>query len=267
MEQLFGTKEISNIVIKTNSPITLGNKQLVSGEPIFYLENAQLTELSQSSTPIFSRGGRGNIPLIIWEDQGDVRFRMTAGTMTKEMFSMALGAQIFDSQSDGSKYIAYHEDITLDNEGHGVLHYTPITSRPFFCFIYQNGIIQDKITQYTLTDKNIFLSNGYAYSTIRLDYYFLYGDNLTTYQIEQRKLSSLLRLEAVLPWKGENDGMDSTMILTIPQLRAVNGMRMTFGTQANPNVGVFDFIAIPQHNVSSANLAVMEMVQLDSDIL
>lgn len=265
MEQQFGMKDIEKVVIKTNGNITIGNRSLVTGEPIFYLEKAQLSQLSQEVVPIMSRGGRYNQPLIIWENASEVKFRISNGLITPTTFGLLNGMNALSTPQDVSRYLHYAEDVTLNENGVGYLKFVPIESKPIFCFLYQNGVLQDKISSFTINNSQIVFDSDHGYKTVRCDYYFLYEEPLNLYYIDKNKFNSYLSLEAQITWKGEGDGLNKTVLLRIPQLRLINGMNLVLGQRANPIVGTFDFIAVPQ-KVLSSDTMVLEMIQLDEEI-
>ncbi|MBQ2593950.1 MAG: hypothetical protein II567_11810 [Candidatus Riflebacteria bacterium] len=45
----------------------LGNKDIVKGQPVFYLDTAKTSTIEGAATTVYAEGGRGNTKLIAWE--------------------------------------------------------------------------------------------------------------------------------------------------------------------------------------------------------
>lgn len=60
-------REIANVVFRATQDITLGNKSIVKGQPVFYLDTAKTSTIEGAATTVYAQGGRGNTRLIAWE--------------------------------------------------------------------------------------------------------------------------------------------------------------------------------------------------------
>lgn len=58
-ERYFGTKELYDVVLKANTPMTFGSRKVEIGEPIMYFEKVNFASLNEQSHPIMARGGWG----------------------------------------------------------------------------------------------------------------------------------------------------------------------------------------------------------------
>ena len=73
-DQYFGIKELYDVVLRAKTPMDFGKRYVEAGEPVLYFENISMSVLSETSRPIFARGGWGNMPHVIWEDRSEVMF-------------------------------------------------------------------------------------------------------------------------------------------------------------------------------------------------
>ncbi len=265
MDQRFGMQELYDLVIKANSAMNFGNRALEAGEPLFYLNTVQMSALSESVTPKIARGGKGNFPLVVWEDRSEVRFKMTAGLLTDRMFGLLTAANIFSVPANSTTYVQFSEEVTLDSNASADLLYAPTTDRKIFCFVFHNEIMQNKIQHTNLIGNKIYFNTEYANSTVKVDYYYIYGEPSTLYQINRQRFNGLFTLEAKIYWKGEMDGMNITNTLTMPKVRISSDMNFIFGAQSSPNVGTFELTALPEKN-SYSDYSIMEIIQLNEDI-
>ena len=89
-DQYFGTKELYNVVLKATENTKFGARNLEKGEPVTYFDHIQIATLDEHINPVYARGGRGNDPLVIWEDRQQVGFNLTFTVIVKSDMLISL---------------------------------------------------------------------------------------------------------------------------------------------------------------------------------
>ena len=107
--------------------------------------------------------------------------------------------------------------------------------------------------------------NGDESKEYLIDYYFQYGKEALIYLIKKERFNGTFLLEGKFYTKDENDGLNSTNILTMPKVRVVSDINLRLGERADPTVSVFNIVAMPDRAEDSENL-LMKIVRLDEDI-
>lgn len=264
MDQYFGTKELYEVVLKANTPMNFGSRKVEVGEPILYFEKVNMAVLNEQSHPIMARGGWGNMPHVIWEDRSEMTFSLSEGVMSSIGMGVLMSANMMESKKDGNVYLQKKEGPFSLYKGKYTLSQTPALNKKIFCFEYDRETIQKKV-DFTIDGKVLSIENGDESKEYLLDYYFQYGKEALIYLIEKERFNGTFLLEGKFYTKDENDGLNSTNILTMPKVRVVSDINLRLGERADPTVSVFNIIAMPDRAEESENL-LMKIVRLDEDI-
>lgn len=158
------------------------------------------------------------------------------------------------------------EVLALDLDGEGELSQLPSGNKPIFCFIYRNGIIQEKVAYTTLVLQTIGFGVAHAGDNVVVEYYYEYGDSATLYIIDKNRFNGLFTLEAKMEMKGDTDGLSQTMLVTIPKMRILSSINLRLGETASPVVSVFTIMALSQKTPYSES-SVIEFIQLQDDVI
>ena len=159
MDQYFGTKELSEVVLRANTPMQFGSRMIEEGEPVLYFENISLSMLSEKSKPIFARGGWANMPRVIWEDRSELQFSIIEGVMSAVSMSILLSANVLQKEEGTPMYIHMKEGpmelstlpVIINNEEKQVpyftLKYKPVfyPEKKIFIFDCDRKAIQQKL--------------------------------------------------------------------------------------------------------------------------
>ena len=260
-----GLKELSSVVIKAYSDITIGNRKFSAGEPILYFEKVQVSELSEGSTVVAARGGWGNYPHVVWENFNGFGFTLTEGVLSTMSLGVLINTGVFDYEA-GEKIlkIPRREKLEVSN-GLVTAKYQPLEDK-FFCYtLDDNGFVDKKIENYTINnDKTIDVGTMYNDEYILIDYYFNYEKEYTKYSVGNKRLDGFLSLEGKAYLKDENYGVNRTFFFEIPKMKITSNLDIIMGEKASPTISVFNVIGVPIKE--NNQWVVSRMYLLDEDI-
>lgn len=195
-----------------------------------------------------------------------MNFQLTAGVLTEIGFGLLTNAKIMDNGIDDTILVPKTEILALDILGNGELTESPSGRKPIFCFIYKNGIIQEKIAHSGLSEKILSFGADHIGDNVLVEYYYEYGGQATLYIIDKNRFQGLFSLEAKMEIKGDTDGLSQTMLVSIPKMRMMSNLNLRLGQTANPVVSVFNIMALSQKTPYSES-SVIEFIQLYDDII
>ena len=72
-------------------------------------------------------------------------------------------------------------------------------------------------------------------------------------------------LEGKFYTKDENDGLNTTNVLTMPKVRVMSNINLRLGERVDPTISVFNIIAMPNKTEMSKDL-IMDITRLSNDI-
>ena len=136
--------------------------------------------------------------------------------------------------------------------------------KKIFVFSYDRNCIQEK-KEFELQGNKLIVKNGNPLEQYVIDYYFEYGEEALVYLIEKERFNGTFSLEAKFYTKDENDGLNSTNLLTMPKVRVMSNINLRLGERAEPTTSVFNIIALPEKGRMSKTL-IMDIVRLGKDI-
>lgn len=295
-DQYFGIKELYEVVLRAKAPMDFGNRKIEIDEPVLYFENVSLATISEVNAPIFARGGWGNMPHVIWEDRSEVTFSMSEGVMSNLsmsiLFNSKVGSErteeIIVNKREGPMQLTSRTVNGTTIEGLFPLSHTPILppKRKVFIFEYDRDVNQKKVYGRLINDvpdafdsnkvqpyiqvydsKN-FQPENLADNTKQylIDYYYNYESEALVYLIQKERFNGLFSLEGKFYSKDENEGLNYTNIIYMPKVRVVSDINLRLGERANPTVGQFNIIGMPETIGSNKKGLLLEVTRLDADI-
>lgn len=267
IDQYFGTKELYEVVLKANTTMTFGARQVTEGEPVLYFEKVNIAQLTERNTPIMARGGWGNMPRVIWEDRSEMTFQLTEGVMTSVGLGILTSARMVSeaNQHDAALYIPQKTGpFYLENDGTYFLPRTPSLNKKIFCYEFSRDTIQKKV-DFSIDGNVLKIEEGDLGKTYLLDYYIQYGDEAIEYFIEKERFNGTFSLEAKFYTKDENDGNNTTNLLYMPKTRIVSDINLRLGERADPTISVFSIIAMPTQTEESREM-IAKIVRLGVDL-
>lgn len=260
--QEMGIKELEQVVLKAREDITIGNCDFEAGEPILYFKNLQIAQLTENTAIKAARGGFLNQPLVVWEDRSDVTFQLSNGTLNQISLNLLLEA---DTLQKKLVYVPFQEQIVLDESGQAFLSHSPEQSRKRFYKLCKANNLQNRLIPLEENDQLVSFGRDYAYETISADYYFLPDNQPLTYCMNRERRNNLYTLEATFYLKDENEGLLHTGILEMPKVYITSNINLRMGERADPTVGVFRIVAMPETSDDYEAL-VCRVSYLDEDI-
>ena len=265
VEEYFGTKELYQVALKANAPMNFGFRKIEVGEPVLYFEKVNIALLSEESNPVMARGGWGNMPRVIWEDRSEVNFTLSEGVMSAVGMGILTSARLLEGGTKDVLYVQKKEGpFELDENNSYRLSYTPSLDKKIFVFSYDRNCIQEK-KEFEIQGNKLIVKNGNPLEQYVIDYYFEYGEEALVYLIEKERFNGTFSLEAKFYTKDENDGLNSTNLLTMPKVRVMSNINLRLGERVDPTISVFNIIAMPNKTEMSKDL-IMDITRLSNDI-
>ena len=299
-DHYFGIKELCNVVLRAKTPMRFGNRLVEENEPILYFENISVSLLSETSNPIFARGGWGNMPHVIWEDRSEVVFSISEGVLSNISMGILLNSKIGTEQQHDIFVSAQEGPMdlmtcTTNENGEQVekTHLLQLSHFPFidqkhkaFIFEYDGTAIQKKVygkitpivnnfynandtfVQVFKTKELDSVQNNFADNTKQylIDYYYKYDTEALVYSVQKERFNGLFSLEGKFYSKDEDMGEDYTNIIYMPKVRVVSDINLRLGERANPTVGTFNIVGMPETTVGHKDGLILEITRLDKAV-
>lgn len=262
-QEYFGLKELHSVVIRAKGPIIIGNREFEDGEPVLYFEKIQIAQLKEGNKIKAARGGFGNYPHVVWQNFNDMTFQMTEGVLSKMSFSMLSNAGIFDKGDSEEDIIKVPKRETLEvYNGQVETLQEPLTEKLFIYVINEDGVICEKIKDFTIESNKITVGEEYNDKRIIVDYYFNYINKYYQYILGSKRIDGLLSLEGKAYFKDDIHGAKKTFLFEIPKMKITSNLDVIMGEKASPAVSVFNIVGLP---IKENNQWVVSKMNLLSD--
>jgi hypothetical protein len=236
---LFGTKELYDAILKTTYPIEINGRNFVSGEVVAAFDEIKMAFIGDERIIRQASGGYNNTSLILWDDVKDVRIKFAQGIFTKVQFAIMTNSKLIEPVVQKDREISYCEELESDNVGNFTLKFTPL-QKEFFIY---DKITGNKIMEYTIVDKLVHIPTVYTDVIVR--YLFLYNDRMRCVKVGTPLINGYLTFEGKMRLKDRTDGYETTGILKIPKLKLMSDLSIQLGEEANPLMSQFEAIGYP----------------------
>lgn len=265
MLEKYGVKDLTRIVFRAYRPMKIGSRDIAQGEPVLFLDKAQVATVRQASSARMARGGRGNYAHIIWEDHRDLTLSIIDGVCSPIGYALITNLLTKDlPPQNGTTVLTQTDIVEVDTPGWAYTRFSPIAEKPIFIFNYKNGVIQEKIETFAVDGDKIVLDNSYAGSTILVDYSYYYGEAIKEYTLSKDRFNGLFSIEARFYRRSES-GNESSNILTIPKVRIISDLSLRIGDDvAAPMLSTFNIVALSEE--TNGEFVTMNMLQLGEDV-
>ena len=162
-------------------------------------------------------------------------------------------------QNEGEQIIPINVRQEYESDDRGKIIIGRTLCEPIFVYDKNTG---KKITGWTATTDSILLNE--AYKSVVVDYWYDYDNGCVTMTVGRPLTRGYLSLTGKMKVKDGVTGKVTTGIITIPKLRLMSDLSMRVGSDAIPQVGRLDAVAVPEG--VRGQQKVMEIIFLNDDI-
>lgn len=257
MTNELGFKELYEVSLKTTLPIEVSGEKIETGETIAVFDRIQIANFQEIKNIASANGGWDNRAHIYWESTKEIKINFTQGIFSKIQLALMSNAKLIENQGEQIIPINSREEYETDADGKFTIERT--LREPIFLYDKHTG---KKITNWSRSGNTIYL--GSAYQEVIADYWYDYDNGCITMTIGQALTRGYLSLNGKMRVKDDDTGKVKTGIIRIPKLRLMSDLSMRVGSDAIPQVGRFDAVAVPEG--ARGQSKVMEIIFLNDDI-
>ena len=257
MTNELGFKELYEVSLKSTSNIEVNGVQIEPGETIASFDRIQIANFQEIKNIASANGGWDNRAHIYWETTKEIKINFTQGVFSKTQLALMSNCQLVENEGEQIIPINVRQEYESDDRGRIVIGRT--LREPIFVYDKNTG---KKITGWTATTDSILLNE--AYKSVVVDYWYDYDNGCVTMTIGRPLTRGYLSLTGKMKVKDGVTGKVTTGIITIPKLRLMSDLSMRVGSDAIPQVGRLDAVAVPEG--VRGQQKVMELTFLNDDI-
>ena len=162
-------------------------------------------------------------------------------------------------RNNGNEAIVLNAREVFETDEDGLITINKTVLQPIFIYDAVTGV---KITDWTITGNIISLNQ--QYKNVIVDYSYEYDNGYTTLSVGNSLTAGYFSLIGKMRVKDDVTGKVTTGILKIPKLRLMSDLSIRLGSDAIPQVGRLDALAVP--GGARGQTKVMEIIFLDDDI-
>ena len=257
MTNELGFKELYEVSLKSTSNIEVNGVQIEPGETIASFDRIQIANFQEIKNVASANGGWDNRAHIYWETTKEIKINFTQGVFSKTQLALMSNCQLVENEGEQIIPINVRQEYESDDSGKIVIGRT--LREPIFVYDKNTG---KKITGWTATTDSILLNE--AYKSVVVDYWYDYNNGCVTMTVGRPLTRGYLSLTGKMKVKDGVTGKVTTGIITIPKLRLMSDLSMRVGSDAIPQVGRLDAVAVPEG--VRGQQKVMELTFLNDDI-
>ena len=250
-------KELYEVSLKSTLPIEVSGTKIEAGETIASFDRIQIANFQEIKSVASANGGWDNRAHIFWETTKEVKINFSQGIFSKIQLALMMNAQLINNEGEQIIPINKREEFESDEHGKVVIGHT--LREPVFVYDKATG---KKITGWTSTTDSITLNE--AYKSVIVDYWYDYDNGCQIMTVGRPLTQGFLSLVGKMRVKDDVTGKVKTGIISIPKLRLMSDLSMRVGSDAIPQVGRLDAVAVPEGGRGQSK--VMEIIFLNDDI-
>ena len=250
-------KELYEVSLKSTLPIEVSGTKVEAGETIASFDRIQIANFQEIKSVASANGGWDNRAHIFWETTKEVKINFSQGVFSKIQLALMTNAQLINNEGEQIIPINKREEFESDEHGKVVIGRT--LREPVFVYDKTTG---KKITDWTSATDSILLNE--AYKSVIVDYWYDYDNGCQIMTVGRPLTQGYLSLVGKMRVKDDVTGKVKTGIIKIPKLRLMSDLSMRVGSDAIPQVGRLDAVAVPEGGRGQSK--VMEIIFLDDDI-
>lgn len=295
LENWVGMKELYDINIRVNQPVTFCGKKFEVNETILNFERAEIAQINENKSRTRILGGFNNNLLMDWETDREIGFGITHGILSstslallsnstlseKENISVPFQEKIKTMEENGEwyillKYIPNHISGSFGIQGNpeneqmpmGRRDWLPLKPLPpikdkfIFCYDAESG---KKILNFDIIGNKIIFKA--QHNEIFVDYTFNYGQQSLQLNMGNILFNGFLNLTAKMTTKNYMTGEPATAVLLIPKIKLQSSILLQLGSQLDcAAVSDFTFIGYPEEGRHKDDQVVCRMYFLPTEL-
>lgn len=250
-------KELYEVSLKSTLPIEVSGTKIEAGETVASFDKIQIANFQEIKSVASANGGWDDRAHIFWETTKEVKINFSQGIFSKIQLALMTNAQLIKNEGEQIVPINKREEFESDEHGKVVIGRT--LREPVFVYDKATG---KKITGWTSTTDSIMLNE--AYKSVIVDYWYDYDNGCQIMTVGRPLTQGYLSLVGKMRVKDDVTGKVRTGIIKIPKLRLMSDLSMRVGSDAIPQVGRLDAVAVPEGGRGQSK--VMEIIFLNDDI-
>ena len=272
----FGVRQITDVVFKAKTSLSIGGKTFAQGQPVLYIDSAKTSTVEGAATTVYATGGKGNTRLIAWEGQKTLTFTVEDALLSSISFAMLSGAGLFKGTS--SEEVHFHQTTTTV-AGHtdGVIDLTDAlestekvdSTAPIYVMVLDeyNDITGDIVASATVdeTGKKI-TAVAAAGKTVMVDYYVIKKANtVSELQIDAEHFAGYYYVEASTLFRRQADGKDLPANITFPNVKIQSNFTFSMASSGDPSTFTFTMDCFPGYTYFDKTKKVLCTMQIVDD--
>ena len=250
-------KELYEVSLKSTLPIEVSGTKIEAGETIASFDRIQIANFQEIKSVASANGGWDNRAHIFWETTKEVKINFTQGVFSKIQLALMTNAQLINNE--GEQIIPINKREEFESDEYGKVIIGRALCEPIFVYDKATG---KKITGWTLNTDSILLNE--AYKSVIVDYWYDYDNGCQIMTVGRPLTQGYLSLVGKMRVKDDITGKVKTGIIKIPKLRLMSDLSIRVGSDAIPQVGRLDAVAVPEGGRGQSK--VMEIIFLNDDI-
>ena len=250
-------KELYSVSLKTTLPIEVSGEKIEVGETIASFDKIQIANFQEIKSVVSANGGWDNRAHIFWESTKEIKISLTQGIFSKVQLALMSNSNLISN--NGEQIIPINTREEFESDENGLIAIERTLRDPIFVYDKETG---KKIKDWSITENGILLKD--AYKQVVIDYYYDYDNGCTIMQVGKPLTNGYLSLTGKMRVKDDITGKVKTGIIKIPKLRLMSDLSIRVGSDAIPQVGRLDAIAVPEGVRGQSKI--MEIIFLNDDI-
>ena len=282
----FGVREICDVTFKaTANNQKVGTKVFKKYQPVFSIDTAQTSEMSQESTTVYAQGGKGYNRLIAWEGEKTMTFTVTDALLSPLGLAVLSGAGLIKANEEEVVHVHVTVDAATEN-GIATIKYADLANEIGVYSDEDIYVCADKNTKIygTVLDgsgagidwvDNVVVTGGTAEAgtdliavkkgeeltvtcqnsegetdttkngTVKYDMYVAMKAGATEVTIAPEDFGGYFYVEADTLFRREDNGQDMAATLTFPRVKVQSGFTFTMAASGDPSTFDFTMDAFP----------------------
>lgn len=218
----YGLKEVANVVFF----------DIATKKPAVFFDTLKVSTIENDSESAEARGGQGNNKLMSWD------FGRTATLSIQDaLLSDVSLAMLAGTQTKSSNVVVYGREVLTVFDNGVTLKETP-NANSVTVYKYQNNLLSEEVTSFTINDKHIDFTSGVADGDrVMVFYEYTASTGATLITFSGDKFPSTYRVVGDTIVRGE-DGVDRKMQFVIPKAKLKSKFTLTMEAE---NVSTFSF--------------------------